>query len=130
MFILKKLNREKRVMTAADAAVLQKEGWKIVQEVKSKMEVDIEGVAQSISQKVAGQLNEMAKKSWEKPELEQNETNPEPEVAPEADTESEPEVAPEADTESESEVASEADTASEPEEQPEKKTTSKTRKKE
>ena len=118
MFILKKLNREKRVMTAADAAVLQKEGWKIVQEVKSKMEVDIEGVAQSISQKVAGQLNEMAKKSWEKPELEQNETNPEPEVAPEADTESE------------SEVASEADTASEPEEQPEKKTTSKTRKKE
>lgn len=120
MFILKKLNREKRVMTAADAAVLQEEGWKIVQEVKSKskIEVDIEGVAQSISQKVAGQLNEMTKKSWEKPELEQNETNPEPDVAPEADTASESDVAPE------------ADTAFEPEEQPEKKTTSKTRKKE
>ena len=42
MYILKKLNREKKVGTAAEVAVLQEKGWKLIQEKKpfEKAELD------------------------------------------------------------------------------------------
>ena len=69
MYILKKLNREKKVGTAAEAAVLQNKGWKVVKE------------------------------PWKKPELEEMESNSEPdaeeEPKPESDNEPDAEAEPE-----------------------------------
>lgn len=77
MYILKKLNREKKVETAADAAVLLSKGWIVVEEVNPEKE----------------------KKSWEEPEIAQkkqeeatgSDENPEPEEQLGQDAESEPE---------------------------------------
>lgn len=77
MYILKKLNREKKVETAADAAVLLSKGWIVVKEVNPETE----------------------KKSWEEPEIAQkqqeeatgSDENTEPDEQPGQDAESEPE---------------------------------------
>lgn len=77
MYILKKLNREKKVETAADAAVLLSKGWIVVKEVNSETD----------------------KKSWEEPEIAQkqqeeatsSDENPELEEQPGQDAESEQE---------------------------------------
>lgn len=116
MYILKKLNREKKVETAADAAALQAQGWDIVQEVRQDSGADIDGIAKKVSTKLAGQLNEMAKKSWEKPEILEEQQK--------ADAEPEPDENPEP------EEQQEVDAEPEQEEKPEKKPTSKSRKKE
>lgn len=116
MYILKKLNQEKKVMTAQQAADLEEKGWEIIQQVETKLEVDIDGVAEKVSSKIEENLKSQMEKLAEFPEPE---SEPE-EVAP---VQSEGGKKPEA--ESEPEEDNEPDT----EVEPEKKTSTRSRKK-
>lgn len=47
MYILKKLNREKRVGTAVESAALQEKGWKLIQEKKPFEKAEMEEIKTS-----------------------------------------------------------------------------------
>ena len=76
MYILKKLNREKKVGTAAEVAVLQNKGWKVVKEPWKKPEI-----------------KEVEKTSESEPKAEDNELDAE--VEPKLESDNEPGAEPE-----------------------------------
>lgn len=107
MYILKKLNQEKKVMTAQQAADLEEKGWEIIQQVEAKLEVNIDGIAEKISEKIGKTL---------KSQIEEMTESPDPESALEEVAPAQPKGEKESETETESEQ--------------EKKTSTKSRKKE
>lgn len=113
MFILKKLNREKTVETAAQAAELEEKGWQTIKKVEKKLEVNMDGIAEQISEKMTEQLKNQLKIQTETLNTEAEPEQPEGDNEPGAEAEQEPEEDNEPDTEVE----------------PEKKTSTRSRKK-
>lgn len=74
MYILKKLNREKRVGTAEESAALQGKGWKLIQEKKSFEKPEIEEIADGLSRKLQEEMKAVEESQEQKPE---NEAEPE-----------------------------------------------------
>lgn len=63
MYILKKLNREKRVGTAGESAALQEKGWKLIQEQKPEAEPAAEEKAEAETEPDAEEKPDTEKKT-------------------------------------------------------------------
>ena len=90
MYILKNLNREKRVRTAEESAALQGKGWKLIREKKNFEKPEIDEIADGLSKKLKESIKAM--ESNQKPEGEAEpgeDAEPEGEAEPGEDAEPE-----------------------------------------
>lgn len=95
MYILKKLNREKRVRTAEESAALQGKGWKLIQEKKSFEKPGIDEIADGLSRKLQEEMKAVEESQEQEPEEKQEqEGEAEPEGSQEQESEAEPEEKP------------------------------------
>lgn len=93
MYILKKLNREKRVGTAEESAALQEKGWKLIKEKKPFEKPGIEEIANGLSRKLKEESKEQEGEA-EPEESQEQESEAESEESQEQESEAEPEEKP------------------------------------
>lgn len=98
MYILKKLNREKRVGTAEESAALQEKGWKLIKEKKPFEKATLDDVSTHIAEKMQENLKTLeGNQELEKDAELEGDQEPEGDTEPESDQEPEGDAEPESD---------------------------------